>query len=171
MDTAKKILYIKLEDVLVEVTPPTYYDRLWHLEQIYVPKGSWIHSGKSPIEGSVEALSQLSNLFDIRILFRDFLDNPEERASQELWLKENFGLTASRQLPTIKNQKPICGDYLIDTYDQKNNFQGENINFNGDRFRCNWKEIVSYLLSKNGSCSCEKSHKTNNKLFHKNLLS
>lgn len=145
----KKILYVDMDNVLVDFTSGIaqlsreelnqYRDRLDEVPDMF---------GKmTPVEGAVEAIGRLSEVYDVYILSTAPWRNPSAWRDKLEWVSKYFGDMLKKRLILSHHKNMNRGDYLID--DRLKNgageFNGELIRFGSDRFP-NWQAVLDYLL-------------------------
>jgi len=161
----KKILFVDMDNVLVDfksglnkISPELLkqYDddgtdaHLPHYDDI-----PGLFKLMDPVNGAIETIKELSEVFDIYILSTAPWDNPSAWTDKLEWIKKYFGGAESSPLfkrLILSHHKELCvqpNSYLID--DRPNNgassfgdrwlWFGENGKFK------NWGEIKEYLFS------------------------
>jgi len=149
---AKKILYIDMDNVLVDFpsgiaqldadTHKTYYDNF--------DEAPGIFSLMPPLPQALESYRLLSELFDTYILSTAPWENPSAWSDKLLWVKNYLGDVAYKRLILSHNKHLNAGDFLID--DRHNNgakeFPGEWLHFGPDGIYKTWSEVVAYLKTK-----------------------
>jgi 5'-nucleotidase len=81
--------------------------------EIYLSKGFFL--GLPPIEGSLEALSELlSRGNEIYICTSPFLNNPFCIQEKYAWVTEHLGASWTKRMIVSKDKTIISGDFLID---------------------------------------------------------
>ena len=149
----KKILYIDLDNVLVAFESAFPHipeeDKIKYKGRLDEVPG--IFSLMGPVDGAVEAFSELAVEFDTYILSTSPWENPSAWSDKLIWVKKHLGSHAYKSLILSHHKELNIGDYLID--DRLKNgadkFQGELIHFGSDKFP-NWDSVVVYL-SERGS--------------------
>ncbi len=108
-----------------------------------------IFSRMKPIEGALDAFSNLSSIYDSYILSTAPWENPSAWSDKLNWVKMNLGKKAWKRLILTHHKNLNYGDYLID--DRPNNgtkdFSGKWIKYGSDEFP-NWNTILDYLIIK-----------------------
>lgn len=110
-----------------------------------------------PVEGAIDAVHKLAELYDVYILSTAPWNNPSAWTDKVEWVKKNFD---SEDKDPVKNpfhkrmiithRKDLCeGDYLIDDRGKNgtSEFKGEWIQFGSERFP-DWTSVVNYLVAK-----------------------
>ena len=149
----KKIFYIDLDNVLVAFESAFPHipeeDKIKYKGRLDEVPG--IFSLMGPVDGAVEAFSELAVEFDTYILSTSPWENPSAWSDKLIWVKKHLGSHAYKRLILSHHKELNIGDYLID--DRLKNgadkFQGELIHFGSDKFP-NWDSVVVYL-SERGS--------------------
>ncbi len=146
--TSKKILYIDMDNVLVdfasafphlgEETLREYHGHLDDVPGIF----AYMH----PVEGAVDAFQILSAYYDTYILSTAPWDNPSAWSDKLEWVKRYLGDMAYKRLILSHHKELNRGDYLVD--DRVKNgageFEGEHILF-GSLAYPDWASVVRYL--------------------------
>ncbi|NLD14057.1 MAG: hypothetical protein GX665_03050 [Gammaproteobacteria bacterium] len=147
----KKILYVDMDNVLVDFvsginrldsgTLEKFDDRLDEVPGIF--------SLMDPIDGAIEAFTNLSETYDTYILSTAPWENPTAWADKLLWVQKHLGKPAWKRLILSHHKNLNHGHYLIDdrTKNGADRFSGEHIHFGTDQFP-NWKSVVTYLTKK-----------------------
>lgn len=101
------------------------------------------------IEGGIEAVKLLSQLYDVYFLSTPMWNVPESFSGKRIWLERHFGGWCKKRLILTHRKDLNIGDYLID--DRKKNgvenFKGEHIHFGTEEFPT-WASVVDYLMEK-----------------------
>lgn len=145
----KKILYIDMDDVLVDFLSADSQLSNDVLEKYADNKDNipGIFSLMQPVEGAIEAYEQLSQKYDTYILSSAPWDNPSAWSDKLIWVKKYLGEQAHKRLILSHNKNLNMGDYLID--DRLKNgvleFEGEHIHFKTEKFP-DWQSVLNYLL-------------------------
>lgn len=150
----KKILYIDMDGVLVdfksgidqltESEKREYKDKLDEVPRIF--------SKMLPIEGAIEAVTRLSQHFDVYILSTAPWNNPSAWVDKLLWIKQYFGSDESsifyKRLIITHHKNLNSGDFLIDdrTSNGAKDFKGRFIEFRAEEFP-DWEYVENYLIS------------------------
>ena len=98
------------------------------------------------IDGAKEAITKLSEKYDIYFLSTPMWSLPMSFMGKRIWLEKNFGELSNKKLILTHRKDLAIGDILID--DTKRNgadkFRGEFIMF--DKISYNWDRILEHLL-------------------------
>ena len=145
----KKILYIDMDDVLVDFSSafphiPNDILKKYDKNKDDIPG---IFSLMQPLEGAIDAYEKLSKKYDTYILSTAPWDNPSAWSDKIIWVKKYLGISAHKRLILSHNKNLNLGNYLIDdrTENGAADFKGELINFGTPKFP-NWQSVLSYLL-------------------------
>jgi 5'-nucleotidase len=144
----KKILYIDMDNVLVDFTSAisslsanTLAEYDGRLDEV-----PGIFSLMEPMPDAVESFNELAELFDTYILSTSPWENETASSDKLKWVKKHIGKPAYKRLILSHHKNLNVGDFLID--DRLNNgvdkFTGEHIHFGTAGFS-GWKTVVSYL--------------------------
>lgn len=156
----KEILYVDMDGVTAD------YDAHRHLtikhdpegKECQVPEGYFLNLPL--IEGAVEALTTLSEKYELYFLSTPQWSNPLCWKEKREWVENHFGELMFKRLILTHNKGLLKGSYLID--DRVTNgvelFEGEHIHFGTERFP-NWESVVGYLMTKGDK------HEENNTKF------
>ena len=146
---AKKILYIDMDNVLVDFQPgisklskeviKEYESNLDEVPNIF--------SLMEPLEGAIDSFKILSQRYDTYILSTAPWKNSSAWTDKVKWVQKYLGESAYKRLILTHHKNLNHGDYLIDdrTKNGAGEFKGELIQFGTDKFP-DWKTVCSYLL-------------------------
>lgn len=99
-----------------------------------------------PIEGAVEAVKDLSELFEIYFLSTAMWDLPLSFTGKRIWIARHFGEIGRKRLILSHRKDLLRGDFLVD--DRLKNgaaeFEGEHIHFGTKKFP-DWEVTFEYL--------------------------
>ena len=145
----KKILYIDMDDVLVDFSSafphiPNDILKKYDKNKDDIPG---IFSLMQPLDGAIDAYEKLSKKYDTYILSTAPWDNPSAWSDKIIWVKKYLGSSAHKRLILSHNKNLNLGDYLIDDRSKNGTaeFKGEHIHFGQEPFS-NWSSVLSYLL-------------------------
>lgn len=150
-DTSKKILYLDMDNVLVDfkssyvkVSADLLTKFNGHEEQI-----EHIYSLMDPMPGAIESFNELVDYFDIYILSASPWDNESAWTDKLRWVKKHLGLKARKKLILTHHKNLNFGDFLVDDrlLNGVSGFQGEHIHFGTEKFP-NWDSVKNYLKTK-----------------------
>lgn len=100
-----------------------------------------------PIPGAIEAVRELSELYETHFLSTPLYDLPESYAGKRIWLEKYFGNLAKKKLTLTHHKHLSIGEYLID--DRKKHgagkFPGKHIHIFTDPEFLSWDAAVKYL--------------------------
>ena len=153
MENEKKILYIDMDNVLV--------DFQYGLDQIPedikkkygrdVDEIPGIFEKMIPMKGAIEAVNKLKDKFDLYILSTAPWKNPGAWTHKIEWIQKYFGMEEGEnpfyKKVIISHRKNLNkGDFLIDDRKENGaeNFEGEWIQFGSDKFP-DWETVTEYL--------------------------
>lgn len=151
----KKILYIDMDNVLVDFTSAFPKIDKETLEEFKDDKDEipGIFSLMKPMSGAIESVTFLSKYFDIHVLSTAPWLNPSAWTDKLLWIQKYFGKDEDsilyKRLILSHHKGLNFGDYLIDDRIKNGveNFKGEHIHFGQGEFKT-WSEVVEYLTKK-----------------------
>lgn len=150
-ESAKKIVYVDLDNVLVD-----FRSALPHvsqeLQEQYVDHFDdipGIFSLMQPMPGAQVAFAELTSLFDTYILSTSPWENPSAWTDKLLWVKTYLGEPAKKRLILTHHKDLNLGDFLIDdrTKHGVERFCGEVICFGGDKYP-DWPAVMAYLRTR-----------------------
>ena len=151
-DSGKKILYLDMDNVLVD-----FGSALMQLDkaELGAYEGHYddipnIFSRMHPMPGAVEAFQTLAASFDTYILSTAPWKNPSAWSDKLEWVKSQLGPAAYKRLILTHHKNLNRGDYLVDdriTHNGADGFSGELIHFGSPRFP-DWPSVTQYLLEK-----------------------
>jgi 5'-nucleotidase len=138
MTQKKKIIYIDLDGVVADYDKDTRRDENGHVCEGF-------YENLELVEGSVEALTELSKYYELYFLSTPSWSNPRCWMEKRIWVEKHFGDLMEKRLILAHNKGLLKGDYLIDDriVNGVDEFEGEHIHF-GTGFP-NWKSILKYL--------------------------
>lgn len=143
-----KTLYVDMDNVLVDfqsgidrlsdTTRREYGDHLDDVPSIF--------ANMIPMQGAVQAFSELSGLFDTYILSTAPWKNPSAWSDKLVWVQKYLGETAYKRLILTHHKNLNRGDFLIDDRTKHGVplFQGKHIHFGSVEFP-DWPTVVTYL--------------------------
>ena len=115
-----------------------------------------------PMEGAVEAVHKLAEVYDVFILSTAPWNNPSAWSDKVEWVKRFFDADDKdpnknpfHKRMIITHRKDLCeGDYLIDDRGKNgtSEFKGEWIQFGSEQFP-DWNSVVNYLEAKDQKSS------------------
>ncbi|MDR1170350.1 MAG: hypothetical protein LBK97_05905 [Prevotellaceae bacterium] len=159
MNTEKKILYIDMDNVLVDFQ--SGIDRLSdEMKKEYerrLDEVPGIFSLMEPVPGAVAAVNLLSQYFDAYILSTAPWKNISAWSDKATWVQKYFGDNKDsvfyKRLIISHHKNLNKGDYLIDDRPKNgaSEFEGEWLQLGSERFP-KWSGVVRYLMS--GICEC-----------------
>lgn len=155
MESKKKILYIDMDNVLVnfqsgidKLAEKTRAEYEGHFDDV-----PGIFAKMDPMPGAVEAVHRLAEKYDLYILSTAPWNNPTAWCDKLEWVKEHFG--GDEDSPFYKrlilsHHKNLChGDYLIDDRPDKcgvDKFTGEVLHFGPEGKYKDWESVERYLM-------------------------
>jgi 5'(3')-deoxyribonucleotidase len=149
--TKKKILYIDMDNVLVDFKSALYIQSKEILEE-YAGREDDIpdlFAQMQPMKDAVESFNQLSKRYDTYILSTAPWANPTAWSDKLQWVKRYLGDAAYKRLILSHHKNLNRGDYLIDdrTKNGAGEFAGELILFGNEKFP-DWQSVCVYLIEK-----------------------
>jgi 5'-nucleotidase len=156
--TAKKVLYIDMDGVIVDfdsaferIDPAVLESYRGNEDQI--PD---LFSLMTPMPGAIEAVTELATLFDTYVLSTVPWHNISGASQKIQWIQNHFGAEPGSPLwkrIILSHHKHLNrGDFLIDDRPDRNgagqfaeaNVAGELMHFGGERFP-DWDAVLEYL--------------------------
>lgn len=104
-----------------------------------------------PLEGAVEAVHQLTPVFDVYVLSTAPWDNPSAWTDKIEHIQQYYGVGSDsplyKRLILSHHKNLLEGDFLVDdrTKNGVDRFTGEHIHFGQPGFE-SWNEVTPYLL-------------------------
>lgn len=158
MPTNKKILHFDLDGVIVDFDHQINYhiDLYKHdvegkergriVDEICAINPHIFHSPK-PIEGAIETVNLLFDLYDVYFLSTPMWDVPQSFMDKRIWLERHFGDKCHKRLILTHRKDLVIGDYLVDdrTKNGAGEFKGMHIHFGTEVFP-NWETVYNFLL-------------------------
>ena len=144
----QKILYIDMDGVLVDfksgitrLAADELREHEGHLDDV-----PGIFALMDPMPGAIEALRELSQLFDTYLLSTAPWKNPSAWSDKLLWVQQHLGAPAHKRLILSHHKDLNRGDFLIDDglSNGADRFIGEHIHFGNDPFS-DWPAVMRYL--------------------------
>jgi len=124
---------------------PTYEERSKKIDEI-VESNLDIFYNLPPIEGAIDAVNKLFDLFDVYFLSTPMWAIPESYIGKRIWIEKHFGEKAEKRLILTHRKDLNIGHFLVD--DRLKNgvseFNGEHIHFATNNFP-NWSITFDYL--------------------------
>lgn len=153
MNTEKKIVYVDMDNVLVDF--PSGIDRLTDAERIEY-SGNYdecpgIFAKMDPLEGAIEGYRFLSENFDTYILSTAPWLNPSAWTDKLNWVHRHLGAEkgtpAYKRLNISHHKHLLMGDYLIDdrTKNGAAEFKGLHIHFGTDPRFMDWDQVIQFM--------------------------
>ena len=99
-----------------------------------------------PIDGAIEAVHELFELYDVYFLSSAMWKVPSSFTGKRIWVEKHFGEKATTRLILTHRKDLNIGDYLVDdcTRNGAGNFTGQRIHFGTAQFP-NWDATLQYL--------------------------
>ena len=148
--TKKKILYIDMDNVLVDFKSALNIQSKEILEK-YAGREDEIpnlFAQMLPMKDAIDSFNKLSKIYDTYILSTAPWNNPTAWSEKLEWVKKYLGDAAYKKLILSHHKHLNKGDYLID--DRINNgageFDGELILFGSEKFP-DWESVCMHLIS------------------------
>jgi len=151
--TAKKILYIDLDNTIVDFATgiAAISDDLRREFDGHLDDVPGIFALMAPMPGALDAYARLAEHYDTYILSTAPWDNPSAWKHKVEWVHQHLGSVAGtpayKRLILSHYKNLNRGDYLID--DRPNNgaseFEGEWVKFGADGYP-DWPAVTAYLL-------------------------
>lgn len=149
----KKILYIDMDNVLVDFTSafPKIADDVLIEHDGRLDEVPGIFALMEPMAGAINAYAQLAEAFDTYILSTSPWENPSAWSDKLIWVKKHLGLPAYKRLILSHHKNLNSGHFLVD--DRLKNgadkFQGEHLHFGTPKFP-DWNAVLDYLKPRAG---------------------
>jgi hypothetical protein len=152
-NASKRIVYIDMDNTLVDfgakltgIHPPLLVAYEGRVDEI-----PGIFALMPPMAGAIEAVSELSELFDVYLLSTAPWENPSAWQHKVEWVHLHLGRSADspayKRLILSHHKNLNRGDFLIDDrpgHRGADRFEGEVIPFGGEGFE-GWPQVVAYL--------------------------
>lgn len=149
----KKILYIDLDGVcgnfakaIFDLSPNTnvaFYTN--EVDDICEANPTIFHT-LEPIEGAIEAVKELFELFDVLFLSTPMSKVPLSYTGKCVWIQTHFGKSEDRRLVLTHRKDLAIGDIIVDdtTRNGVDKFKGIHIHFASEKFP-DWKTTLTHL--------------------------
>ena len=144
----KKILYIDMDNVLVDFT--SAFPKLE--EEVYLQYKDkddipGIFALMDPVKDAIESIEFLAQHFEVYILSTAPWENPSAWHDKLLWIKKHLPEIGYKRLILSHNKQLNFGDYIIDdrTKNGVDQFRGQHLHFGKDGDFKTWKEVVDHL--------------------------
>ena len=150
--TAKKIIYLDMDDVLCEYTK-AYHQAIQENPKIQFPQSQYgFFRNLEPMKDAISAVNFLrqQSTFDLYILTAPSVKNPLCYTEKRLWVEDHLGFDMVERLIISPNKGLSIGDYLIDDHKSgrgQENFKGKLLQFGTPDFE-NWQKIITYFKTK-----------------------
>ena len=154
MARRRKIVYFDMDGVLVDFK--SGLRKLGYPQDDDFPGDEieGVFDVMDPMPGALDAVRQLSAVFDVFILSTSPWSNPTALPGKLAWIKRFFGGDESnpfyKQVVFTHRKDLNVGDFLIDDRPEKRGaaqFMGELIHLGGPDFP-DWPAVVAYLLER-----------------------
>jgi len=101
-----------------------------------------------PIDGSIETVKKLFDLYDVYFLSTPMWNVPNSFTGKRIWLEAHFGKLAEKRLILTHRKDLAIGHYLVDdrTKNGAGEFTGHHIHFGTPSFP-NWNVVYLFLTS------------------------
>lgn len=140
----KEIIFIDMDDTICDYT--THYNKMSQLnpDVKYPQSKEGFFLSLKPLEGAIESVNKLREIYDVYILTSPSYKNPLCYTEKRIWIEKHFDLDFCRKLIISPNKNILMGDYLIDDilWDK---FKGEQIQFGKSPFE-NWNKVIKHLI-------------------------
>lgn len=149
----KKILYLDLDGVLADFvkgvkklspnTDLTFYTK--EVDDICEANPTVFHT-LEPIEGGIEAVKELFDLFDVYFLSSPMYHVPLSYAGKRVWLETHFGALAEKRLVLTHRKDLVIGDIIVDDTFRYgvDKFKGIHVHFATEKFP-DWQTTLTHL--------------------------
>lgn len=110
-----------------------------------------IYHDLPPIEGAVEIVWELAEIYDIFFLSSAMWNLPESFTGKRIWIEKHFGELGKKRLILSHRKDLLNGHFLVDdrTQNGAGEFRGEHIHFGTDKFP-DWEVTKKYLEERAG---------------------
>lgn len=139
-------IYIDMDGVLCNYAKAFNEKRAIDPAQPFPPSQFGFWMDLEPIDGAIDALNVLEEVFDVWVLSKPSFDNLNSFSEKAYWVNRYFGPGMLRKLILCGNKSLLIGDYLIDdtTTANQTEFQGKFIHFGTEMFP-NWIKVLQYF--------------------------
>lgn len=154
--TNKKILYLDMDGVVADFDGtihklhPELHDVTGEEKSNLIDKllveNPFIFPSLDPIEGAVDAVDRLFEIYEVYFLSTPVWDAPTSFMAKRIWISTHFGEKAKKRLILTHRKDLAIGEFLVD--DRIKNgageFKGKHIHFGTEEFP-NWEITLKYL--------------------------
>lgn len=140
----KKIVFIDMDDTICDYT--NHYKKMSQLnpDVKYPQSKEGFFLNLKPLEGAIESVNKLREVFDVYILTSPSYKNPLCYTEKRIWIENHFDLDFCQKLIISPNKNLLMGDYLIDDIPW-DKFKGKQLQYGKPPFE-NWNSIIKYLI-------------------------
>ncbi len=140
----RKRVYIDMDGVLCDFYGAFRERKTDNL--LYPQSKDGFFTNLKPIEGAIDAFSELEKYFDVWVLTRPSVHNPLCYTEKRLWIENHLGFETCKKLIISPDKSLLKGDFLIDDFIHED-FEGELIQFGTDKYKT-WDLVLEYLIPK-----------------------
>lgn len=140
-----KRIFVDMDGVLCDLN--TRYLEYKATKQLHPFSHDGFFLSLDPIVDALDTYKALESMYEVWILTRPSVMNPNSYLEKRLWVEKHLGLNRCERLILAPNKSLLIGEYLIDD-NIHDGFIGEHIHFGTDRFP-DWKTVFKYLNKEN----------------------
>lgn len=140
----KPILYIDMDDTICLFTEAFNRAIARNPEQAYPQSSVGFFRNLEPMDNAVAAIGLLEDVYDVWILTRPSVQNPNCYTEKREWIEKYLGFEMCKHLMIVPDKTMVQKGILIDDKPWEG-FNGEVIQIGTDQYP-DWKSILDRLL-------------------------
>ncbi len=145
--TVQQIVYVDMDDVLCQFTV-AHSLAVQHNPDIRWPQSvPGFFESLEPIDGAIDAVTQLKERFDVYVLSAPSTRNPHSYTEKRRWIEAHFDYQFTKRLILSSNKGLLKGDYLVDDHvagKGQESFEGQLVQFGSPEYP-DWQAVLQYF--------------------------